>query len=673
MATSQHPVNSNAYTPHGSGNSLRLVLRTMSNQGGPERGTPSAALVIDSKVCPFFEVGNLLNTVTAMCGNRLPGAKDLSARCLKTLQDVRVEVRYAPHRSFGIGRFSDKPMNEMLTVFQGQKVGMDKFFELKYKIKLRHPELPGVIPNTPRPKDNTLEVFPIEELLVMPGQVVPLEKMSKQLSDKLLKSNSVLPHDRLNKIMRHAESIALFDETNAVLHAFGIQVLRQSNEVVIGVRPCPRLRFANNRLVNANPERSEWARDAMSQSYIDASEVRNWIVLCSQEQERLVQAFIEKLIKLAQRKTMRYSQPIIRTFENNQWQSVFENCVNKNIQFVMLIDSKEIDSHGVLKFLEARYKVLTQQVTLEKVYDVVNNNKNQILENIVNKTNCKNFGLNYVPVMEQCGQPFDLDRGEVLVIGYDVAHPGSVSTAERRLLRANGVMADSLDPSVVGICANMAKHPYSFVGDYFYQESRKEAVDTCQLAERTKWILEQLEKNRPGKGKPKQIFVLRDGLSEGQLKMFLFVIGTKRHFKKFFAVRNGRVENLAPGSVISEKMVREDCPEFFMQSHYPLKGVGKAVEYSVPVNEMDMSMDQLQAFLNALCYDHQIVNSAISLPEPIYQADELAKRGHNNFLVMKKSDPSNIPRFPTRVVDFRALTEMLSYKNSLLSSTRFSA
>lgn len=111
--------------------------------------------------------------------------------------------------------------------------------------------------------------------------------------------------------------------------------------------------------------------------------------------------------------------------------------------------------------------------------------------------------------------------------------------------------------------------------------------------------------------------------------------------KKFFSIRGGSVENLAPGSVISTKVVREDCPEFFMQSHYPLKvrligvgisltplkGVGKCVEYAVPVDEIGISQDRLQAFLNALCYSHQIVNMAVSLPEPIYQADELAKVG----------------------------------------------
>jgi hypothetical protein len=52
---------------------------------------------------------------------------------------------------------------------------------------------------------------------------------------------------------------------------------------------------------------------------------------------------------------------------------------------------------------------------------------------------------------------------------------------------------------------------------------------------------------------------------------FMFVIGTKRHFKKFFMVHEGRVVNQTPGAVVNEKVVRPDLPEFFMQSHHPLK------------------------------------------------------------------------------------------------------
>lgn len=69
----------------------------------------------------------------------------------------------------------------------------------------------------------------------------------------------------------------------------------------------------------------------------------------------------------------------------------------------------------------------------------------------------------------------------------------------------------------------MATNPYVFTGDYFYQECRKESVDSVQLQERTEWVLKTLESNRPGAACPKYIFVLRDGLSEGQFHMVMFM------------------------------------------------------------------------------------------------------------------------------------------------------
>lgn len=70
----------------------------------------------------------------------------------------------------------------------------------------------------------------------------------------------------------------------------------------------------------------------------------------------------------------------------------------------------------------------------------------------------------------------------------------------------------------------MAKNPHNFVGDYFYQESRRESVDIGQLAERVTWILTTLEHNRPEHARPKYIMVLRDGVSEGQYKMVCLLL-----------------------------------------------------------------------------------------------------------------------------------------------------
>jgi len=393
---------------------------------------------------------------------------------------------------------------------------------------------------------------------------------------------------------------------------------------------------------------------------------------------------------------MEFEKPIFDYYENGEHMFTnFDRFQKAGIEFLLLIDSKQELTHGMLKLLEARCKMITQQVTLEKVLEIVDKGKPATLSNIVKKTNCKNFGLCYEPVMEQSAACFDLK--ENLVIGYDVSHPPPANPSERRLLKLNNLTVDCVDPSVVGICANMASNANNFVGDYFYQESRRENVDVFQLAYRTTWILMMLEKHRPAAARPKQIFILRDGLSEGQFSMavqeelkairdgcreydpayqpkFCFVIGTKRHFKKFFALNaQGAVENLEPGSVIGSKVVRVDCPEFYMQSHCPLKGVGKPVQYCVPFDEIGVTQDQLQGLLNGLCYSHQIVNSAVSLPEPIFQADELAKRGRENYATMKHNFPGEVPKLQNGLVDAHRLTEQLSYMNSTLCATRFTA
>lgn len=73
--------------------------------------------------------------------------------------------------------------------------------------------------------------------------------------------------------------------------------------------------------------------------------------------------------------------------------------------------------------------------------------------------------------------------------------------------------------SRIQITANAARHPHNFVGDYFYQESRKEAVDCLQLQERMKRFLQMRQENRPEQADPEIIVVVRDGISEGQFRM----------------------------------------------------------------------------------------------------------------------------------------------------------
>jgi hypothetical protein len=63
---------------------------------------------------------------------------------------------------------------------------MPLYFQRRYGITLNFTDFPAVIPNTPVPKGRPIELFPVEQLIVMEDQRVPLEKMDKNLSAKLL-------------------------------------------------------------------------------------------------------------------------------------------------------------------------------------------------------------------------------------------------------------------------------------------------------------------------------------------------------------------------------------------------------------------------------------------------------------------------------------------------------
>ncbi|KAK6043097.1 hypothetical protein COOONC_19397 [Cooperia oncophora] len=89
--------------------------------------------------------------------------------------------------------------------------------------------------------------------------------------------------------------------------------------------------------------------------------------------------------------------------------------------------------------------------------------------------------------------------------------------------------------------------------------------------------------------------------------------------------------NPQAGTVVDTDVVRNDITEFYMQSHHAFQGTAKPTSYQVIVDENDMSMDEVQSLMLALTFHHQISGAAVSLPEPVYQADEWAKRGNNIF------------------------------------------
>lgn len=68
------------------------------------------------------------------------------------------------------------------------------------------------------------------------------------------------------------------------------------------------------------------------------------------------------------------------------------------------------------------------------------------------------------------------------------------------------------------ISFNGASCPETFIGDYSFQEPRKEQVTSSILEERIYWILSLFYGSRNGV-LPETVIITRDGVSEGQFKM----------------------------------------------------------------------------------------------------------------------------------------------------------
>jgi len=323
------------------------------------------------------------------------------------------------------------------------------------------------------------------------------------------------------------------------------------------------------------------------------------------------------------------------------------------------------------------------------------------------KMNMKCFGMNSVPLFEEKMKKYSLDNGDLLVIGYDVNLPKKASPKEKFDLKKDFENMENKHPAIVGICANKNKNPWAFSGDFFYQEyNNKEELSTVHLAKATQDIVESAVKH--GR-RPTRIIIVRDGLSEGQQSLaiknelpairqgykagisktaemvnvepkFTFIVASKMHNKRFYRNKNNIITNTAAGDVIDSKVTRTDVPEFYLQSHNPLKGVPKIPQYNVLANELGMSMNEIQYLMQLLSNMHQVSACPTSLPLPVYLADETAKRGQNiyNELVLLRTGREQNAfapeiRMNKKVFVFDDLNARLGYSSSVLANTRYNA
>ncbi|VDN59873.1 unnamed protein product [Dracunculus medinensis] len=685
----------------GADKGLRFVQYSENNSIVP-------ALALDAKYAIFFDDIPLIEMLESITkSSPIPPMNEsrfLNVVLIKWIAGLR--LKHCNGETFVASGLSDKPVEKIKFSLENTKrniykkrsqknleysISMLEFYE-KQGFMVR-----GDLPSVYVKKGKNLSYFPIELLYVLPRQRVPIKKHNSSQIKESIEICAVLPDRRFSDISKNLKALNLHEKCryNPYMEAFGTRVNNFPIEVIGHRRDLPQIFYSSKMekkiLTEVDDINANWR---LAGQYLVPAKLNNWYILYDDGREaEAVKNFTKLLIAECHKKGLILNEP---TIENIQFEKLepFIKMIKEDVKnshvFIMYIDSRN-DTHDNLKLFEVLYRIITQHIQLSRVYDCAK--RSLVLENIVNKLNCKNFGQCYGIIPESFALNKWISHGKTLIIGYDVCHPDSLSKYQLRL----GMKPT--EPSVLGISFNGATYAETFIGDYAFQEPRKEQVTGSILEERIYWILNMFILNRGVV--PNLIIITRDGVSEGQFKMVMqeeinsirsgienfrtqrginsctpkivCIITCKRHNRRFAIEKDGKLENCPPLTVIDRDVTRADVTEFYMQSHKIIKGTGKMPSYTIPINEANLTMDEAQSLMMALCFTHQIVNQSISIPEPIYQADEWAKRGRNNFRAMVRRCNGKLPLLVNGDVDWQKVTKKLCFMHSGLEGTRINA
>jgi len=224
------------------------------------------------------------------------------------------------------------------------------------------------------------------------------------------------------------------------------------------------------------------------------------------------------------------------------------------------------------------------------------------------------------------------------------------------------------DLSEVGFNGNFA----------FHRPSPQGSVEA--IVESARGVFTRYLNNR--KVAPKNVFVFRNDISEGMLadinqyevhglrmlikevfkgnSTLVYLVCNKKHNVRLTPSSVGGTraneQNLKPGVVVDEIIVHPSISEFYLLSHSAQQGTAKVPRYTILANDAKLNFKDIEETTFHLCFCHQIINSSVSLPSPVYIAEEYAKRARNVY-----NSPTNRERVEHAGENYALLTAELSF------------
>ncbi|CAB3408067.1 unnamed protein product [Caenorhabditis bovis] len=524
--------------------------------------------------------------------------------------------------------------------FNGKEVTVEEYFRTKYNLQIAYPSMITVKGESGKRKG----FFPADLLFVCEKQVVRNEQMLPLEQQAAIKSSAILPSVRREQTERIIRNVGL--QTGEKIGGI-LTIGREFITVPARVLAPPNIKTKDSSATVR--EDSTWNVNR----FVQPVKIDKWSVVFI---EVKAPKFVDILVRQMKETGISVAAPAVSSIDQykNNLEDVFVQAKKTGTTFIFFVTRDSLNLHSQIKSFERKYDILTQDNRTKTA-----NAQRKTLENVINKINMKNGGMNFVlPSWEN-----DQFRKR-LIVGFE--------TSQRN--------TSSGGPVIIGYSANIMDHPQKFAGGFKFVKKDSDIFGAV-VKETMKEVIQKVKDRR---GVANEILVYFNGISEGQYTLIneryvqsikeactelsasyrphITVIAvSKTHNERFYKQnitgKNAREQNIQPGTVIDKVIVSPVVNEFYLTPHVALQGTAKSPKFSVIFDTMKRTMDDIETFTYQLCFLHEIVFSPTSLPAPLVIADSF----------VMPSIEEDIEKF------IKKCNEQLSYNGKKLDGTRFNA
>ncbi|KDP41247.1 hypothetical protein JCGZ_15654 [Jatropha curcas] len=567
----------------------------------------------------------------------------------KSLKNIRVFVchRETVQRYRVYGLTEEATENLWFADRDGKKLRLVNYFMDHYNYDITFRNLPCLQISRSKPC-----YLPMELCMICEGQKF-LGKLSDDQTARILKMGCQRPKERkaiIDEVMRGSVGPTSGNQGRE----FKLHVSREMTMLNGRILQPPKLRLGNGGLVrDLIPSRRDRQWNLLDSHVFEGTRIERWALMSfggTPDQKSNIPKFINQLSQRCEQLGIFLNKNTIVSPQYEPTQvlnnvSLLELKLNKihkaasnNLQLLICIMEKRHKGYGDLKRIAETSVGVVSQCCL---FPNLSKLSSQFLANLALKINAKVGGCTvalYNSLPSQIPRLLCSDE-PVIFMGADVTHPHPL---------------DDFSPSVAAAVGSMnwpAANKYA--SRMRSQTHRQEIIQ--DLGAMVKELLDEFYQEVSKL--PKRIIFFRDGVSETQFYKVLkeelqaireacsrfpgyrplitFAVVQKRHHTRLFPCETDlpstqsqfNDENIPPGTVVDTVITHPKEFDFYLCSHWGVKGTSRPTHYHVLWDENQFTSDELQRLVYNLCYTFVRCTKPVSLVPPAYYAHLAAYRG----------------------------------------------